>query len=690
MNLQIVHVADLNGMYFNIPNYQRGYRWETKQVQDLLDDLLEFSQSKSAGAFYCLQPLVVVEQQSVKVESLNAKVFDVIDGQQRLTTLFLIINYLNVEGLNYHLRYERARSSQSRPDAYDNEEITFDTIINLSEVQIEKNPDFFYLSKALHDIESWFEEKKIKYPRIKGLITKVIVDDKYISTGTFYERESITDPNDAQKDVRFIWYNATDDTTDNTTEYTNSIAVFKRLNYGKTPLTSAELIKALLFQCDVYNSKQKAERKQVAFRMSTEWDKMEKVLQDKFMWSMLSPNVQNRNSHIDYVLFCVASKLHKDKNIETIAKPGDNDYEYIIFNKYIQRRIEEKDTNYACIVNELWERIQDTFDVLQSWFTDREIYHLIGLRLTLLNPKNKKKDTQYFQEYNKVINTLFEEYEKSTRSDFIKFLKGKIGDAIRIEHYNDKKERLTLADLEYGAHDDTIVKILFAYNVTLYLESTQDRQYFPFWYYQNITPSLEHIHPQHLHNEDIDFSIRCQWYHEKKNEIRYMLLESEKREKLQQIFADLDICFPEITDNNLSEEFKKQKANYEQNATEINGKLKVMDELFDELADISEKGLHSIRNLALVDKDTNTALGNGLMSFKRQKLLERQQAFDKSSGKEGAYTFKGTWKVFNKQFLPQPLGEEKDGTPVTDLLFWGKADRDNYFFDVERIYNLYK
>lgn len=46
MNLKIAHVGDLRGMCFNIPDYQRGYRWETKQVCELLDDLLEFGNSK--------------------------------------------------------------------------------------------------------------------------------------------------------------------------------------------------------------------------------------------------------------------------------------------------------------------------------------------------------------------------------------------------------------------------------------------------------------------------------------------------------------------------------------------------------------------------------------------------------------------------------------------------------------------
>ena len=37
--LELRHVADLLTMHFNIPSYQRGYRWESKHVEALLDDL---------------------------------------------------------------------------------------------------------------------------------------------------------------------------------------------------------------------------------------------------------------------------------------------------------------------------------------------------------------------------------------------------------------------------------------------------------------------------------------------------------------------------------------------------------------------------------------------------------------------------------------------------------------------------
>lgn len=74
---------------FLIPSYQRGYRWSDIQVNALLNDVYDFYESRTdAQAKYCLQPIVVTR-------SSDGKSWEVIDGQQRLTTLWLILNYLN-------------------------------------------------------------------------------------------------------------------------------------------------------------------------------------------------------------------------------------------------------------------------------------------------------------------------------------------------------------------------------------------------------------------------------------------------------------------------------------------------------------------------------------------------------------------------------------------------------------------
>lgn len=68
---------------FYIPRYQRGYRWKSRQVSQLIDDIDSFSPTESTP-FYFLQALAVAED--IENNRVN-----VVDGQQRLTTLNLIL-----------------------------------------------------------------------------------------------------------------------------------------------------------------------------------------------------------------------------------------------------------------------------------------------------------------------------------------------------------------------------------------------------------------------------------------------------------------------------------------------------------------------------------------------------------------------------------------------------------------------
>ena len=82
-------VNDIDHTLFSIPHYQRGYRWTDKEVEALLNDLLAFAKSDTREASYCLQPLVLQEIADGQLR--------VVDGQQRLTTLAIILQSLGVE-----------------------------------------------------------------------------------------------------------------------------------------------------------------------------------------------------------------------------------------------------------------------------------------------------------------------------------------------------------------------------------------------------------------------------------------------------------------------------------------------------------------------------------------------------------------------------------------------------------------
>ncbi|MDR2510308.1 MAG: DUF262 domain-containing protein, partial [Spirochaetaceae bacterium] len=58
--IELKSIGELLGMNFFIPSYQRGYRWDKQQVEDLLNDIYAFaSKDNEAKEFYCLQPIVV-------------------------------------------------------------------------------------------------------------------------------------------------------------------------------------------------------------------------------------------------------------------------------------------------------------------------------------------------------------------------------------------------------------------------------------------------------------------------------------------------------------------------------------------------------------------------------------------------------------------------------------------------------
>jgi hypothetical protein len=100
-------IAELWGMNFFIPSYQRGYRWTGQQVKDLLDDILEFAQNKNEKEFYCLQPLVV-KAHTWERDEKTVHGWEVVDGQQRLTTIRVLIEYFEKQyltGRSYMDRY---------------------------------------------------------------------------------------------------------------------------------------------------------------------------------------------------------------------------------------------------------------------------------------------------------------------------------------------------------------------------------------------------------------------------------------------------------------------------------------------------------------------------------------------------------------------------------------------------------
>lgn len=323
VELRAVHT--LLGKRYYIPSYQRGYRWTTKQVTQLLDDLLEFERKKGKekGEFYCLQPIVVVPlqggQRPQQWQDGEESVYEVIDGQQRLTTILLILQYMKDKQLPLNQLYEL--SYQTRIGSSD----FLGNIRYKSEEEAERNSDYWHIYHAYRSIDDWFtNNQQYIWPIYQLLIS-----------------------NDELNNVRIIWYELG--------QSEDKIDVFSRLNIGKIPLTNAELIKALFLRRGNF-ADNLASLEQV--QIASEWDSIENKLQNSSFWTFVSGHNSNYPNHIELIFDLIAeSKQSKQTSFEY--------YTEVLNASKVP-------------VSKIWLEVKQVFLRLEEWYDNHELYHYIG------------------------------------------------------------------------------------------------------------------------------------------------------------------------------------------------------------------------------------------------------------------------------------------------------------------------
>ncbi|PEL08417.1 DUF262 domain-containing protein [Bacillus sp. AFS017336] len=103
-HLKIIPVSNIfTNISYLVPIYQRNYAWGESQIEQLIEDIN--SSIDDLNKNYFLGNLIV--------NQTDNNVYEVIDGQQRLTTLFLLENYLGMNFAKGALRFE-AREKSNR------------------------------------------------------------------------------------------------------------------------------------------------------------------------------------------------------------------------------------------------------------------------------------------------------------------------------------------------------------------------------------------------------------------------------------------------------------------------------------------------------------------------------------------------------------------------------------------------
>ena len=228
--LEAKPIKDIRGTFY-IPAYKRGYRWERTQVKTLLNDLYQCMEANGQKKDYCLQPVVVQKKRAQKKGELQ---YDLIDGQQRLTTIYILLRYAhqNFETDYAHQDFETDYAHQNFEPKfsfkYETREKTKDFLDNMDPQLAQTNIDFFHIYQAYTTIKDWLEET---FP-----------DDTYSQSSALYKL-----CNYVNESVKVIWYEVGAEA--------DPIALFTRLNIAKIQLTNAELIPEL-FLSDTPNAKE--------------------------------------------------------------------------------------------------------------------------------------------------------------------------------------------------------------------------------------------------------------------------------------------------------------------------------------------------------------------------------------------------------------------------------------------------
>ena len=630
----------LDGRYFYIPSYQRGYRWTEKQVGDLLRDLLCFAndfanegKEKKQEQFYCLQPIIarpITDEDKLKSifgteynESIQSHgVWEIIDGQQRLTTIFLLYKYLldqkgwDAETLKeeedgkelYHIYYAtRDGSSQFL------EGLTIKTIEDSDEESLKDNVDYYHMANAFKYIGKWIKTDgktiNIRY-QLGGSLDN-------IRTSFFKLLNGMSDTKGGS--VQVLWYEIAE------IKEKNNIKEFQKINTGKIRLTDAELIKGLFLLKKNFTSGDKYIKQS---ELALEWEYIENTLHANNFWYFLQKKGYDMPNRIDLLFNLIYKKnaLKEIPEIEWDSKIKEIDARLMdtrqseIFRFYYNRFEGKMGEDLQQEVAVAWDEVMELFRTLDDWFCTPSIYNYIGLL------------SQCGEDLCRLV--LHFEYMPETicRDDFEKYLKERISYHLRGAKIDDENKQILNT---YDKDHDTIYKLLLTLNIHLLneqnqkLESESDVYKFPFDVLSAQNWDIEHIDSFHTNA---------------------LKKEKDKREWIKTAMADRK---DELKDD----EVAALKQKLDENA--LDDAINILKKNAQEV-EVDEEIKNTIGNLTLLDAATNRMYGNSLFCTKRRIIIERI--------KQGVFVPIATQYIFAKFF------DEKG----TNRSLWTKEDMEAY------------
>jgi len=222
-------LSEKEGIRFYVPFYQRGYRWTDEEITQLLEDIMGDDEKE-----YFLQLLVVC-----KKDHNGTSRYNIVDGQQRLTTIILMLNVLKEKGI--------ALNELGKGE-------------DLNVIEYERGPggtaDDRFMAAAKKTISTWLD----------------------------YHKEKMNSLKDNLLSAMFLYYEVPDK---------EEMLMFQQLNTWRIPANDADLVK-----CIVLSRGNDDDLK----RRAQEWDMIEHTLQNDYFWGMLGIREDNFPSRMEAFL----------------------------------------------------------------------------------------------------------------------------------------------------------------------------------------------------------------------------------------------------------------------------------------------------------------------------------------------------------------------------------------------------
>lgn len=583
MELPLIPFSELKDKVFVIPYQQRGYKWTSSNVEELLFDLKDFIEDKNGKKrIYCLQPLAVVEDGTNR--------YCVIDGQQRLTTLYLLYIYLYGKA-PYDFYYDRDRDIHSEESMSRTEFL--EKVASVSEELASGNIDFYYIYNAYNHIVTVF--RKWAQQSIDKDDEDTILERIRTYNDTF---KKLLEAGKNEKSLQVIWYEVNKKKQHET---------FRNLNSGKIHLTNTDLIKALMLNRVSGLPLKERDEAAVIF------EQIEQYMQNDHFWYMFNAGeLREGQARMDFLFNLVAGCKQNDYEIDSRWS----------FRNYFSNP--EKGS-----LSDKWKQVRHTFLRLKDMYDDIFCYHYIG-----------------FLTYNSNINTLnstrklLKLSRETTHSDFVNHLRKDIKAILTHKHrnvreytyYSDKKD---LRQLFIIHNIETILQKYAALRDNEQLNLKMGFERFPFELLHKQKWDIEHI----ASNTDSDFKNpkdRESWLKSIKADLgeKYpssQILSLEEKYIKTKKKEDFDILYKAIM------------CRYD---------TETADAIKDDAEDGKDK--MQVGNITLLDSHTNRSYHNALFPRKRRYVIVANGLIDTADDFEAniskMYIPPCTLSVFTKAY----------------------------------------